>query len=270
MGAQLGGGSFNDINMTPLIDIVLVVLIIMMVNIPIQVERMGVKLPSEIKTNQPKKDNKSEQLVVMLYEDGSLALNRRLMDEDVIAYELGRRLRPKEKKIVFIDAFPTSEYGRVVDLMDLAKEAGAEKVAFARLKEEGPAEATSVDPGARPKGVILGSPTTVGALDAVKADKAFEPMMPVAKQCYFTQLAATPGLTGRLIFQVDVGPTGEIMDARVVSNTTEDEALEACILEKVPGMGFPALGEQLTARVQYPLVFSPGGAASAAPTPASP
>ena len=45
MGAQLGGsGAFNDINMTPLIDIVLVVLIIMMVSIPIQVNELGVKV----------------------------------------------------------------------------------------------------------------------------------------------------------------------------------------------------------------------------------
>jgi len=54
MGAQLGTkGAISDINMTPLIDIVLVVLIIMMVNIPIQIEEMGLKLPSNVPPLNP-------------------------------------------------------------------------------------------------------------------------------------------------------------------------------------------------------------------------
>ena len=74
MGAQLGtSGTISDINMTPLIDIVLVVLIIMMVNIPIQVEEMGVKLPSTV-TNNPPPSEKTEQLVIALYEDDRVAV----------------------------------------------------------------------------------------------------------------------------------------------------------------------------------------------------
>ena len=104
MGAQLGSkGAFGEINMTPLIDIVLVVLIIMMVNIPIQIEEMGVKLPGQKTTNKPPNPN-SEQLVVMLYDDGKVALNRRAMSEDKMLYEITRRLRPKTKKDVYIDA----------------------------------------------------------------------------------------------------------------------------------------------------------------------
>jgi biopolymer transport protein ExbD len=58
MGAKLGGGggAVSDINMTPLIDIVLVVLIIMMVNMPIQIEEMGVKLPGVSDKPPPRTD----------------------------------------------------------------------------------------------------------------------------------------------------------------------------------------------------------------------
>ena len=74
MGAALHKkGAMSDLNLTPLIDIVLVVLIIMMVNIPIQIEEMGVKLPSSI-TPPPQTETPPEQLVIAIYEDGTLAL----------------------------------------------------------------------------------------------------------------------------------------------------------------------------------------------------
>ena len=105
MGAKLGGGGFDDINMTPLIDIVLVVLIIMMVNIPISVEEMGVKLPG--RQDAPRVDQPpADQLVIAVYEDGDLALNRKIMQEESLFYEITRRLRPMAKKNVFIDAHP--------------------------------------------------------------------------------------------------------------------------------------------------------------------
>ncbi|MBT3221098.1 MAG: biopolymer transporter ExbD, partial [Proteobacteria bacterium] len=137
MGAQLGANSFDDLNLTPLIDIVLVVLIIMMVNMPIEIEEMGVRLPS----NQPAPEQPTEnpdQLVIAVYENGDLALNRRLMTEEVLFYEVTRRLRPMRNKNVFIDGFPTVEYGRIIDMMDLAREAGAAKVGLAKLKDSGP------------------------------------------------------------------------------------------------------------------------------------
>jgi biopolymer transport protein ExbD len=260
MGAQLGSsGTISDINMTPLIDIVLVVLIIMMVNIPIQVEEMGVKLPSTVVNNPPPKE-KIEQLVIAVYEDERVALNKRVMNNDVLFYEVTRRLRPMSKKIVFIDAHPELPYGIVIDMMDLAREAGAEKVAFAKLKELGPSEPTSVAPGAMPRGVIAGSPSVVGEMTEKQADTHFRPMLPVAKSCYASALGASPELSGRLIVRVDVGPQGEIMDSGVVAGgtTLEDQGVIDCIMEQVPALEYPELGEQKTARVHYPLLFSPG------------
>ena len=63
MGAKVGtDSSFDDLNLTPLIDVVLVVLIIMMVSIPIQVQEMGVKVPDP--NQQPKPPRKCEALEV--------------------------------------------------------------------------------------------------------------------------------------------------------------------------------------------------------------
>ncbi|MCB9682770.1 MAG: biopolymer transporter ExbD [Alphaproteobacteria bacterium] len=258
MGAQLGGGgAFSDINMTPLIDIVLVVLIIMMVNIPVQVEQMGVKLPST-EPPPPTPPDPVEQLVVAMYADGTIALNRKLMPEDILFAEVSRRLRPMTKKVVFIDADASINFGVVIDMVDVAKEAGAEKVSFSKMKETGPLPYTEVHQGALPRGVYPGSPSTAGAMTEKQADDQFQPMVPQVESCYAQRLGENPSLTGRIVVMVDVGPEGEIMASGVETNTTEDEALGQCILDALPGLTYEALGYPNTARIKYPFIFSPG------------
>ncbi len=268
MGAQLGSsGVMSEINMTPLIDIVLVVLIIMMVNIPIQIEQMGVKLPGQVQTSIPK-DVPVEQLIIAVYaedEEGKhpVALNRKLMNQDDMFYEVTRRLRPMAKKAVFIDAHPETPYGLVVDMMDLAREAGAAKVGLGRLKEAGPLPWTSLAAGTRPKGVIIGSPTVVGPLKDVAADAAITPFKGNLEACYNLGLATDRELSGRVVLRIGIGPDGEHMSEKISSSNLENDAVETCISELLPSIAFEALGyrdngEGLTAIVQYPLMFSPG------------
>lgn len=257
MGAQLGAGTFSDINMTPLIDIVLVVLIIMMVNIPIQVEEMGLNLPSKVETPPPEQPN-PDQLVVALYEDGTQALNRRAMKEDELFYELGRRLPSMSNKIVFIDAAPTILYTRVVDAIDVSREAGAVKVVFAKMKPEGPLAALSASEGAIPRGVSHNSPAVVGEMTEKRAYEAFQPLHPSVESCYATALGTNPKLGGRLVVQADVGPQGEIMATAVQSETIGDPALADCVKSKLPALRFEPLGEGKTARINYSMFFSPG------------
>jgi len=258
MGGQLGTRqALTEINMTPLIDIVLVVLIIMMVNIPIQIEQMGIKLPSDV---QVQRDNEPppDQLVIAVYEDGKVALNRELMEEDKVFFEVTRRLRSMAKKNVFIDAHPETGYGIVVDWMDLAREAGANKVALARLKEDGPAEPTGAASGALERGVYPGSPHIAGVMSEKKADAQFKPLLPKIRQCYATALARNPTLSGRVVVGVDVGPEGQVMDSKLVSTSAEDDELIECILSYLPALVFEPLGEQNTARVHFPYMLSAG------------
>jgi biopolymer transport protein ExbD len=258
MGAKLGGGGqMAEINMTPLIDIVLVVLIIMMVNIPIQVEQLGVKLPSN-EPPPPQTEPNPDQLVVMLYEDGRVALNKMLMDDETLFAEMTRRLRPMSKKMVFIDAFPTTRFEKVMDYVDMAKEAGAEKVSFAKLKETGPASPTGAWAGALPRGILPGSPGVVGAMTEKQADEQFRPMLAQIETCYAAALAANPVFEGHVIFGVDVGPQGEVMAATVVTRTVEDAAFEQCVLQKIPALRYEPLGPEKTARVHYPILLSKG------------
>jgi hypothetical protein len=64
------------------------------------------------------------------------------MERDKIYEELRIRLKFKKSRVVFVDAHPDVKVGTVVALMDIAREAGAERVAMARLKPEGPRQYT--------------------------------------------------------------------------------------------------------------------------------
>lgn len=262
MGAKVGTSSaFNDLNLTPLIDVVLVVLIIMMVSIPIQVQEMGVKVPDPTAPPPIDPPEDVEQLVISMYADGSIALNRRLMNPDKVGFELNRRLRSFTKKNVFIDAHTTLPYAKVVAMIDLARAEGAVKVGLAKLKPEGPQPYTSVDAGTIPRGVHMGSPLVIGMITEKKADDAIQPFKPAIEACWNQALAKNPDATGRLMLTIKVLPDGALFEPPKVSgNAVEgtDASFEACVLEAVKTIRTESLGEGNTAAVTFPMIFAPG------------
>lgn len=139
-------GGMDEINVTPLIDVVLVLLIIFMVMTPVTVRKMATNLPppDTEEPPPPPPDTPPDQLMVAVYEDGKIALNLREGTDEDLMKEVAQRLRSKAKKTVFIDAAPAANYGRVVQVMDMVRTAGADNVGLADLKEEGPAR---LDPG---------------------------------------------------------------------------------------------------------------------------
>jgi biopolymer transport protein TolR len=270
MGASVGQkGAFNDINMTPLIDIVLVVLIIMMVNIPIQIEEMGLKVPGPVTTPPPTPPPDAEQLVLALYEDGRMALNREVMSEQNALYEMTRRLRSMTNKNVFVDAHEKVPYGTVVSMVDLAREAGAANVGLAKMKPTGPLEPLRVSAGSgMPRGIFIGSPLVRGGITEKKADEAIQPLKGAMTQCYLTELASSPQLTGSLGLYFEVGPDGEtgiteeakkfLKPPAVEKDDVGDAELKACIEALLPSVRYEALGEGKTAWIRYTILFSPG------------
>jgi biopolymer transport protein ExbD len=134
-------GPDSEINVTPLIDIVLVMLIIFMVAVPIKIDEIAANLPKDTQVVEPEA-MPEDQLVVMGWEDGAIGLNKIPMERDKIYEELRIRLKFKKSRVVFVDAHPAVKVGTIVQLMDIAREAGAERVAMARLKPEGPRKYT--------------------------------------------------------------------------------------------------------------------------------
>lgn len=146
MGAKVGGssaGGMDEINVTPLIDIVLVLLIIFMVLTPITLTKMASELPPQDQNDPPPPDpNDPKQLLVAIYADNTLALNLKPMTEPELSEALRKQLlgRVSDKKNVFIDAHPDASYEVVVHWIDVAREQGAQRVGLAEFKEEGPVQ----------------------------------------------------------------------------------------------------------------------------------
>jgi biopolymer transport protein TolR len=151
----------SEINITPLIDIMLVLLIIFMVLTPIMVYEMSVNLPSKTETVE-QEDLPKDQLVAAVCEDGSFALNRRIMDLDALHERVRKRLRPKPNKVVFIDGHPDASYERMVALMDTVRDAGADKIGIASLKEGEEFRACSTATEEAVEGAAAGSPGAEG------------------------------------------------------------------------------------------------------------
>jgi biopolymer transport protein ExbD len=151
----------DEINVTPLIDIVLVLLIIFMVLTPITMKTMASQLPPVDEDEEPPPpDQPPDQLMVAIYKDGTLALNLESMTDEELDKTLKRRLFAKAKKTVFIDADPNANYARVIEIMDMARNDGADKIGFADLKDEGPTP--PIDPSQVPAPLPEGAAAAPG------------------------------------------------------------------------------------------------------------
>ena len=154
-------GPEGDINVTPLIDIVLVMLIIFMVLTPIVIEEMAVHLPEKTEVI-PQEDMPKDQLLVAVYDDGTVALNKKVMPLAELRTALATRLKAKSKRVVFVDGHPDVPYGFMVKAMDTVRDAGADRIGIAKLKDDGPARAGDAPPAEGEPAEGEAAPTSEG------------------------------------------------------------------------------------------------------------
>jgi biopolymer transport protein ExbD len=130
-----GGGLKSEINVTPLVDVVLVLLIIFMVITPLLQMGYQVSTPPEVKSDVPPPVS-GDQIIVRLDRDGRMFINK----EAIAAADFGRRLdeamHNRESKVVFFAADGGLPFGQVADFLDICRNNGAQNlgIVFEDLK----------------------------------------------------------------------------------------------------------------------------------------
>ena len=128
-GGSAGGGLSADINVTPMIDVLLVLLIIFMITQPMSRRAFDVQVPSE-QQQQRRQQQQSNQIVLELRADGSYAINNNPVPLAGLDAAIHQIYDARPAKLLFVKAAPTRKYAEVVEAMDVARGAGVQVIGF--------------------------------------------------------------------------------------------------------------------------------------------
>ena len=125
MGMDLGaaGGPRSDINVTPFVDVVLVLLIIFMVLTPLVLREIGVKIPRKADA-EVTADVAAQQVVLHLVADGQITLAGRSVRPEQLGQEIQRTFAQRRQKLLFVRVDDKVNYGLAIRAMDICRGAG--------------------------------------------------------------------------------------------------------------------------------------------------
>ena len=118
------GTSLSEINVTPFVDVMLVLLIIFMVTAPMMQSGIGINLPQAETESAPAE----EGLTLTITEDKYIHMENSVINQFLLEQKLREYFFGKEKKIVFIRGDENLPYGFVMRILDITKKAGFEQV----------------------------------------------------------------------------------------------------------------------------------------------
>jgi biopolymer transport protein TolR len=122
----------SDINVTPMADIMLVLLIIFMITTPLLQENVLVNLP---RARNPLDTQAKEPFILSLTRDGHIYLGRTQVTEQELVLALSELFASEIDKTLFVRADQTLEYGKVVHIVNECRKVGVERIGLMANKE---------------------------------------------------------------------------------------------------------------------------------------
>lgn len=136
MDLSSGGGRKNDVrpamNVTPLVDVVLVLLIIFMVVTPLLTKQFWLNLPKKDDSakDEPPPPENDGPVVLTVEKGGTIRINRSTVERSELATRLARVMAARKDQVLYFDADDEAPYGLTVEIMDLARQGGARSIAI--------------------------------------------------------------------------------------------------------------------------------------------
>jgi biopolymer transport protein TolR len=150
MSMKIGGtDEFNsEINVTPMVDVMLVLLIIFMIVTPLLQQGVSVNLPRDMISPDPDDEiAKDTSVVVAITKEGNFNIGKQEFPIDALGEVVKRRMEGKvpEKRVVYIKADVDVDYGKVVEAVDTIRRQDIDKIGLVADKKKG-IEAAPVAP----------------------------------------------------------------------------------------------------------------------------
>jgi biopolymer transport protein TolR len=139
MGMAVGGSSGGpkaDINMTPMIDVLLVLIIIFMVITPLTPKGLEALVPQPPPPNQKQQEDNTRTVVIVINKDKSMMINQEQTDETKLGARLEEIFKTRAERVVFVKGDPDLEFREVAKAIDIAHGAGIDKVGLMTAKVE--------------------------------------------------------------------------------------------------------------------------------------
>jgi biopolymer transport protein ExbD len=133
-GAQ-SGAPMSEINVTPLVDVMLVLLIIFMITAPLMSHKIKVELPKANLDKRPDKVPATPPITVTVQEDGHLYWNDAPVTRDQLESQLSVEAQKTPQPEVNVRGDKTTKYRIVSDVVNIAQQQGIAKVGFVATKE---------------------------------------------------------------------------------------------------------------------------------------
>jgi biopolymer transport protein TolR len=136
MSTSSGGGLTNEPNVTPMIDVLLVLLIIFMLVVPMSRKAIDLQLPDP--TEQQSSANPPPQIVLEVFPGDKFAVNKEPLTKATLAKRLKEIYDGRPEKIIFVKGDPKVKYSDVIFAMDVARGAGVKVIGVSPKESPSP------------------------------------------------------------------------------------------------------------------------------------